>query len=74
MLGISNAAAPPQVESAIPQVSELELIGLAALVYLAIHLFNSLIWPSLRELVRVVYCDLMNGFRRVKTDLRSLRE
>ena len=74
MLGISNAAAPPHVESAFPHVSELELIGLAALVYLALHLFNSLIWPSLREMVMVVYCDLMNGFRRVKTDLRTLRE
>lgn len=54
--------------------AEVELFGYAALVFLAAHLFNGFIWPSLRDCVCIVWTDVMAGARRALRDLRSLRE
>lgn len=54
-------------------LSELEVIGLAALIYLTSHLFVSFVWPSLRSCACIVWSDLVAAAHRVKHDWRELR-
>jgi hypothetical protein len=55
-------------------VSEVELFGYAALVFLAAHLFTAYVWPAARDCVCTVYSDVVAAARRAKQDIKSLRE
>jgi len=52
--------------------SELEIVGLAALIAMMCHFFVSLVWPGIRAVLRTVWSDGISAVRRMKTDIHSL--